>query len=96
MLAYDEENEIVVPANPDTALPRAGLEAPVGLRPLDWAALVVLVAGGLNSGLIGAVNLDVFALMLPGFAGGRMVYGLVGLAALHCVVLLFRLAADEP
>ncbi|AKP90423.1 MULTISPECIES: DUF378 domain-containing protein [Achromobacter] len=94
MLTYDEETEIAVPASPPSLAP-LGPEDRVGLRPLDWAALVVLVAGGLNSGLIAAVNLDVFALMLPGFAGGRMVYGLVGLAALHCVVLLFRLAGDE-
>lgn len=64
-------------------------------RPLDWTALVTLVAGGLNCGLIAAVNLDVFARMLPWSLGGRVAYGLVGLAALHCVVLLFRLAADE-
>lgn len=59
---------------------------------LDWLALIAVVAGGLNCGLIAAVNLDVFAKVLPYTVATRVVQGLIGLAALHCVVLLFRLA----
>ena len=62
-----------------------------GLSTLDWLALIATVAGGLNSGLIAAVDLDVFARLLPSGFAVRAVYGLIGLAALHCVVLLFRL-----
>jgi uncharacterized membrane protein YuzA (DUF378 family) len=61
---------------------------------LDWTALIAVVAGGLNSGLIAAVNLDVVAKILPHAAAARVVYGLIGIAALYCVVLLFRLADD--
>lgn len=57
---------------------------------LDWVALIAVVAGGLNCGLIAAVNLDVFAKILPYAAATRAVQGLIGLAALHCVVLLFK------
>lgn len=53
-----------------------------------------MVAGGLNTGLIAAVNLDLFARVLPWAMAARTAYGLVGLAALHCVVLLFRLGAE--
>lgn len=60
----------------------------------DWVALIVVVAGGLNTGLIAAVNLDLFARVLPWAMAARTAYGLVGLAALHCVVLLFRLGAE--
>ncbi|WP_235515238.1 DUF378 domain-containing protein [Achromobacter sp. Root83] len=75
---------------PDLAAPPAAR----GLSTLDWAALIAVVAGGLNCGLIAAVNLDVFARMLP-YAVARAAYGLIGLAALYCVVLLFRLG-QEP
>lgn len=65
---------------------------------LDWTALIAVVAGGLNCGLIAAVNLDVFTTILP-YAVSRSIYGLIGLSALYCVVLLFRLgeeSADMP
>jgi hypothetical protein len=41
------------------------------------------------------VNLDVFAKVLPSAAATRGVYGLIGLAALYSVVLLFRLGEQE-
>ena len=62
-----------------------------GLSILDWSALIAVVAGGLNTGLIAAVDLDVFAKILPSAAATRSVYGLIGLASLYSVVLLFRL-----
>lgn len=64
------------------------------LSTLDWIALIAVVAGGLNSGLIAAVNLDVIAKILPHATAARVVYALIGIAALYCVVLLFRLADD--
>jgi len=91
MYAYDDDE--VTPAQGDTAL-----REPTGRRtlgPLDWIALIALVAGGVNCGLIAAVNLDVFARVLPSATAARVAYGLVGLAALHCVVLLFRLGAEN-
>ncbi|EHK64430.1 hypothetical protein KYC_20609 [Achromobacter arsenitoxydans SY8] len=74
-------------ADPD--MPRRGLSA------LDWTALIAVVAGGLNTGLIAAVNLDVFARILPHAAAARALYGLIGLASLYCVVLLFRLGQEQ-
>ena len=88
-------------AEPQAYDPPAGLDADADADParrrlslLDWAALIAVVAGGLNWGLIAAVKLDVFASILPHTGASRAVYGLIGLAALHCVVLLFRLG-DE-
>lgn len=73
-------------------------EARHGLSLLDWMALIAVVAGGLNSGLIAAVNLDVIAKIFPHAAAARTVYGAIGIAALYCVVMLFRLADElgEP
>jgi uncharacterized protein len=59
---------------------------------LDWAALVILIIGGLNWGLLGIARLDIVAAILgPGTAWTRAVYGLVGLAALYGIVLVWRL-----
>ena len=92
MYAYGEDHEVTA-AQGDAALRDTGGRR--GLGPLDWIALIALVVGGVNCGLIAAVNLDVFARVLPSPMAARVAYGLVGLAALHCVVLLFRLGAES-
>jgi uncharacterized protein len=89
--------ELLAGSEPDEGLPApepARGEARRGLSVLDWMALIAVVAGGLNSGLIAAVNLDVIAKIFPHMAAARTVYGVIGIAALYCVVMLFRLA-DE-
>lgn len=91
MYAYDDDDVTAGPGDP-------ALREPTGRRtlgPPDWIALIALVAGGVNCGLIAAVNLDVFARVLPSAIAARVAYGLVGLAALHCIVLLFRLGAEN-
>lgn len=92
MYAYGEDDEAAAAQGEPAPRNAAGRRA---LAPLDWIALIALVVGGVNCGLIAAVNLDVFARVLPTATAARVAYGLVGLAALHCVVLLFRLGADE-
>jgi len=85
----------VLPQPVSLAVSDDGRDSPTcSLSALDWTALIAVVAGGLNSGLIAAVNLDVIAKILPHAAAARVVYGLIGIAALYCVVLLFRLADD--
>lgn len=89
--------DLLAGADPDEteSLPEPGRDGSKrGLSVVDWSALIAVVAGGLNSGLIAAVNLDVVAKILPHAVAARTVYGLIGLAALYCVVLLFRLADD--
>ena len=59
---------------------------------LDRIALILVIIGALNWGLIGLFGLDLVAF----FGGGQMavisriIYSLVGLAGLWCVSLLFR------
>jgi uncharacterized protein len=51
---------------------------------LDWVAMVLLIVGGLNWGLIGLADFDlVAAIFSEGSALSRIVYVLVGLAALY-------------
>jgi uncharacterized protein len=50
---------------------------------LDWISLVLMIIGGLNWGLVGAFDIDLVATLFgSGSAISRVVYILVGLAAL--------------
>lgn len=61
------------------------------LHLLDYIALVLLVVGGLNWGLVGLLQLDlVAALFGPMALPTRTVYVLVGLAALWGIALVLR------
>ena len=59
---------------------------------MQKAALALTVIGGLNWGLIALFQFDLVAWIFGGstMLGSRIVYGLVGLAALWCIGLLFR------
>ena len=63
---------------------------------LDKLALTLLVVGGLNWGLVGVFQFDLVAWLCGGQTGiiSRVVYILVGLAAIWCVTLLFRDTRD--
>jgi uncharacterized membrane protein YuzA (DUF378 family) len=58
---------------------------------LDWIALLLVIVGGINWGLIGAFNFDLVAALFGEMsAATRAVYILVGLAALYSLSLLAR------
>ena len=59
---------------------------------LDRIALLLTVIGGINWGLVGIFRFDLVAWICGGQDAiiARIVYPLVGLAALWCVSLLFR------
>ncbi len=59
---------------------------------LDKIALALAIIGGLNWGSIGLFVFDLVAFLFGGqtSAMSRVVYTLVGLAAVWCVTLLFR------
>ncbi|MCI8807980.1 MAG: DUF378 domain-containing protein [Oscillospiraceae bacterium] len=59
---------------------------------LDKIALAVAIIGGLNWGSIGLFDFDLVAFISggPGTWMARIVYTVVGLAALWCLTLLFR------
>ncbi len=58
----------------------------------DKIALILLVIGGINWGLVGIFELDLVAWMFGGAASivSRMIYILVALAAVWCISFLFR------
>ncbi|OZI63556.1 DUF378 domain-containing protein [Bordetella genomosp. 11] len=61
------------------------------LTPLDWIALVLAIIGGLNWGLVGAFSFDLVAAIFgAGSTIARLVYILVGLAALYLIYFAIR------
>lgn len=59
---------------------------------LDRIALTLLIIGGLNWGCVGIFRFDIVAWLFGGQVGivSRIIYILVGLAAIWCISLLFR------
>lgn len=59
---------------------------------LDKIALALAIIGGLNWGSIGLFRFDIVAWLCGGQTAivSRVIYTLVGLAALWCISLLFR------
>ncbi|PWF41533.1 DUF378 domain-containing protein [Massilia glaciei] len=60
---------------------------------LDWIAMVLMIVGGINWGLVGLYNIDLVATLLGTMTpAARAVYVLVGLAALYSLYLAVKLA----
>ncbi|MGN0550642.1 MAG: DUF378 domain-containing protein [Acutalibacteraceae bacterium] len=59
---------------------------------MDRICLLLTIIGGINWGIIGIFQFDVVAWICGGQSGivSRIIYTLVGLAALWCISLLFR------
>ena len=64
-----------------------------GFRPnaIDWVALVLMIVGALNWGLVGAFIFDLVAALFGQMTmASRIVYILVGIAALYGLSFLAR------
>ena len=59
---------------------------------IDRIALVLAIIGGLNWGSIGLFRYDIVAAIFGGQTAtlSRVIYTLVGIAAIWCISLLFR------
>ena len=59
---------------------------------LDTVALILSIIGSLNWGLVSLFKFDLVAWIFGGQSAvlSRIIYGLVGLAGLWCITLLFR------
>jgi uncharacterized membrane protein YuzA (DUF378 family) len=66
------------------------------MNALDWVAMVLLIIGGLNWGLVGLFNVDVVAAAFgTQSALARVVYVLVGLSALYSIYTSSKMAASK-
>ncbi|AAM30546.1 DUF378 domain-containing protein [Methanosarcina mazei] len=60
-------------------------------NPVDLIALILVIVGGLNWGLVGLLNFNlVSAIFGEGSALSRIIYILVGLAALYTIYFAVR------
>ncbi|MFZ5969031.1 MAG: DUF378 domain-containing protein [Bacillota bacterium] len=59
---------------------------------MDTLALLLVIIGALNWGLIGFFRFDLVAALFGGQASilSRIVYGLVGIAGIYAITFLFR------
>ena len=76
--------------------PRAVGARASSMSTVDWIAMILLIVGGLNWGLVGLLDVDlVAALFGDGSAVSRIVYILVGLAALWCLYTATKLGSRQ-
>lgn len=67
------------------------------LNALDWAATILMIVGGLNWGLVGAFDYNVVATLFGADSPlTRLVYAVVGVAALYGIYMAARIAAARP
>lgn len=58
------------------------------LSMLDWVALVLVIVGGVNWGLVALMDLDLVAMLFGDMTMvSRIVYGLVGASAVYMAVV---------
>lgn len=64
---------------------------------IDWAAMLLLVAGGINWGVIGVADVDLFASAFGGKDSDvtLLAYVLVGLAAIYVALMVKRLGSRD-
>ncbi len=63
---------------------------------VDWIAVVLMIIGGINWGLVGLFHFDLVAALFGADSGiSRVVYVLVGLAALYGIYTLTRMRSTR-
>lgn len=66
------------------------------MNALDWVAMVLLIVGGLNWGMVGLFNQDIVATLFgTQSALSRIVYVLVGLSALYSIYTSSKMASSR-
>ncbi|QYF94082.1 DUF378 domain-containing protein [Massilia sp. PAMC28688] len=66
------------------------------MNALDWIAMVLLIVGGLNWGLVGLFNVDLVATLFGTQTPlSRIVYVLVGLSALYSIYTSSKMASRK-
>ena len=79
---------------PRTHAPMRDAPATGRATALDWVALILMIVGGLNWGLVGLFQFDLVAAVFGNMtAAARAVYTLVGLAAVYGLVIAARWAS---
>jgi uncharacterized membrane protein YuzA (DUF378 family) len=68
-------------------------EGSTAMTGLDFTALALLIIGGLNWAMVGLLDVDVVATLFgPGSPASRVVYVVVGLAALYSIYTAIKMS----
>ena len=71
-------------------------EGHVAMSALDYLAMALLIIGGLNWALVGLFEVDMVATIFgPGSPASRLIYVLVGLAALYSIYTTAKMAGAK-
>jgi uncharacterized membrane protein YuzA (DUF378 family) len=74
---------------------QGGEELATRMNSLDWLSLALVIIGGLNWGLVGAFEFDLVAAIFGEMTIiSRIIYVLVGLAALYMLYFATRVGSD--
>ena len=78
--------------NKITPIAHHSVKGVIFLKILGRVALILNIIGGINWGLIGLFKFDLVAWIFGGQDAvlARIIYTLVGLAAIYCISFLFR------
>lgn len=61
------------------------------LSTLGWIAVIIVVVGGLNWGLVGLLNVDLVAAIFGAMSLlSRLIYVIVGLSAIYVLILAVK------
>ena len=64
---------------------------------IDYIAMALLIIGGLNWAMVGLFDVDVVATLFgPGSPASRIVYVIVGIAALWSIYTAAKMGRDRP
>jgi uncharacterized membrane protein YuzA (DUF378 family) len=64
------------------------------MHAIDWIAMILMIIGGINWGPMGMSNFDLVATRFDAHSGlTRLIYALVGLAALYGIYMVIRWGA---
>ncbi|MBI2042942.1 DUF378 domain-containing protein [Candidatus Pacearchaeota archaeon] len=62
------------------------------MKTIDWVAMILVIVGGLNWGLVGLLNYNLVESLLGSWPlVVKIVYDLVGLAALYSIYAMFMM-----
>ena len=67
------------------------------MKTLDYIALILVLIGAINWGLVGFFNFDLVAALFGGVntAFSRVIYAIVGIAGLYAISFFGRLRSEE-
>ena len=61
------------------------------MKTIDWVAMILVIVGGLNWGLVGAMNYNLVESLLGMGLITKIIYDVIGLAALYSIYAMFTM-----